>query len=286
MDNHEKESYIEMDFNYGILSKTLMKDRNIDIKGKAIYALLCTYAGSSRTAFPGVKLILADLGISKDTYYKHMGQLREHGYVRVRQENSSGGQFKSNIYTLSPCPNSPDAAKPDTENPDAANQDTKNNNIQKVKELKNNKRGQKDVPLFATQLSERLFNWIKKNYPKHERVQKHLDNWASDIDKIHRIDGKSIEDITKVIDWSQKHHFWHQQIKSGDTLRRQWQKLDDAMEDEKKTSPTGKPFTPYIPIGGAAKTFKPIEDKRAPVNSDGVKKFQEMRRKLLEKQSP
>lgn len=261
-----------------------MKDRNIDIKGKAIYALLCTYAGSSRTAFPGVKLILADLGISKDTYYKHMGQLRAYGYVRVRQENSGGGQFMSNVYTLSPCPNSPDAAKPDTENPDAANQDTKNNNIQKVKELKSNKRAQKEIPLFATQLSMRLFNWIKKNYPDRKHEEKHTAKWAEDIEKLSRIDGYSKEKIAEVIDWSQKNHFWHKNIKSGDTLRRQFEKLLDAIADEKKTAPNGQPFKPYVPIGGVAKNLPPREDRRAPMDSEGRKKFEEMRKRLMKTQ--
>lgn len=259
-----------------------MKDQKIDIKAKAIYALLCTYAGSSRTAFPGVKLILVDLGISKDTYYKHMGQLRKYGYVRVRQENSSGGQFKSNVYTLSPCPNSPDAANPDTENPDAANQDTKNNSIKKVTVLKNNKTPQ----LPASQLAGRLFNWIKKNYPDIDHNEKHTSKWAEDIDKINRIDKKTWDDITKVIDWSQQDYFWRKNIQSGATLRKQFTKLQVSMIEDKKKAPNGKPFTPYVPIGGAYKSPKPIEDKRAPVNSDGVKKFQEMRRKLLEKQSP
>ena len=282
MESPEKQSYIEMDFNYGILSKTLMKDRNIDIKGKAIYALLCTYAGSSRTAFPGVGLILADLGISKDTYYKHMNKLKQYGYVRVRQENRGNGTFASNIYTLSPCPNSPDAAKPYTENPDAANQDTNNNSL-KSNNIKNNK---KTPQLPATQLAGRLFNWIKKNYPDIDHEEKHTAKWAEDIDKINRIDGKSWDTITQVLDWSQKNFFWRKNIQSGSTLRKQFKKLQIAIADEKNTAPNGKPFVPYVPVGGVAKKREPIEDKRAPINSEGVKKFQEMRERLLKKQSP
>lgn len=282
MENPEKESYIEMDFNYGILSKTLMKDRNIDIKGKAIYALLCTYAGSSRTAFPGVGLILADLGISKDTYYKHMSKLREFGYVRVRQENRGNGTFASNVYTLSPCPNSPDAAKPDTDSPDTENQDTNNNSLKS----NNTKNNNKTPPLVATQLAGRLFNWIKKNFPDISHDEKHLPKWSEDIDKINRIDGKSWEEITKVIDWSQQDFFWRDNIQSGKTLRKQFQKLQVKIASEKNKAPNGKPFVPYVAIGGSARKNEPIEDKRASINSEGVKKFKEMRKKLLNKQTP
>ena len=283
MDRQEKQSYIEMDFNYGILSKTLMKDRHIDIKAKAIYALLCTYAGSSRTAFPGVSLILSDLGISKDTYYKHMSQLKSHGYIKVRQDNSSGGQFASNIYTQSPCPNSSDTVKPDTENPDTVFSDTNNNNI-KINNSKNNK---KTPPLPATQLAGRLFNWIKKNYPDIDHDEKHKSKWAEDIDKINRIDNKSWEDITKVMDWSQQDDFWRKNIQSGSTLRKQFKKLQVSIAEEGKRGPNGKPMTPYVPIGGVARKHEPPEDNRALVNSDGLKKFNDMRRALLDKkQSP
>lgn len=285
MDKPDKESYIEMDFNYGILSKTLMKDKSIDIKAKAIYALLCTYAGSSRTAFPGVALILSDLGISKDTYYKHMGQLKDHGYVRVRQENRGGGQFASNIYTLSPCPNFSDTVNSYTEKPDTEFSDTNNNNT-KINSIKNNKRSKKPLPAFSTQLSKRLFNWITKNYPNRSHDDKDCLKWAEDIEKINRIDGKSIEEITKVIDWSQKHYFWHKNIKSGKKLRIKFDDLLDAMEDEKKLGLNGKPLTPYVQVGGVARKQPPIEDKRASVDSDGIKKFQEMRSRLLKKQSP
>lgn len=218
MSQPEKESYLEMDFNYGILSKTLMKDQSIDIKAKAIYALLCTYAGSSRTAFPGVSLILSDLNISKDTYYKHMKSLKEAGYIRVKKTNDDLGKFQSNIYTLSPCPNSSDTENPDTENPTAANQDTNNNNT-KSKSI-NSKKVEKTLPDMALKMSSLLLEKVHESFPFVEITEKKRYDWAVDIDKMNRLDGFNWEQIEFFINWMHKDKFYYKIIRSGANLRK------------------------------------------------------------------
>jgi hypothetical protein len=283
MSNTNKESYIEMDFNYGILSKVLMKDQRVDIKAKAIYALLCTYAGSSRTAFPGVSLILADLGISRDTYYKHMNQLKKLGYVKVRQENSTGGQFMSNIYTISPCPNSSDTEKPESEKPYTENSYTKSNSL-KINNIKNKQ--SEEVPLAAKQLATRLFKWIEKNYPNRQHDEKDTKKWAADIDKMNRLDGHSWDDIRDMIDWTQKHDFWHRNIKSGSKLRAKYKDLQDQKFDESKPKQNGfnKPVPYVLHNSLTQKKEEPApEIKRADVNSEAYKQYLKKKQELKEK---
>ena len=71
----------EMKGGYGIVYKTVMQDNTLSIESKGIYAYLCTFANSERECWPSVDAIRRDLKLSKDRFYKHMGQLLESGYV-------------------------------------------------------------------------------------------------------------------------------------------------------------------------------------------------------------
>lgn len=71
---------------------------------------------------------------------------------------------------------------------------------------------------------ERLCNylagWIERNDSKNRRPAVGQ-AWYDDMRKILDIDKFSVEDIKEVIEWSQKHSFWHKQIKSPFKLRDQ-----------------------------------------------------------------
>lgn len=85
---------------YGIIPKMLMLDREVTIEAKAIYSYFCSYAGAGTQAFPSVKKIIEDLGITKTRYYKHFDILKNLGYISVEQLKTEKGSFKHNLYTL------------------------------------------------------------------------------------------------------------------------------------------------------------------------------------------
>lgn len=84
---------------YGTIPKLVMKDENLTIEAKGIYAYLCSYAGAGLTAFPGVELICNDLGISDNRFYKHRKLLEENGYIKIDRVRQDKG-FSKNIYTI------------------------------------------------------------------------------------------------------------------------------------------------------------------------------------------
>lgn len=84
---------------YGIVPKLVMKDEDLSIEAKAIYAYLCSYAGAGKTAFPSVDLICNNLGISENRFYKHRKPLVDKGYINVEREKTDSG-WSNNIYTL------------------------------------------------------------------------------------------------------------------------------------------------------------------------------------------
>lgn len=103
---------------YGIIYKKVMRDPNLAIQAKAIYAYICSFAGAGDTAYPGAELICKELDINKDTYFKYLGQLKEAGYIEVSKQPQEYGRFAKNIYTIiyTPCPKPPDTVKSDTNN--------------------------------------------------------------------------------------------------------------------------------------------------------------------------
>lgn len=121
---------------YGIIPKMVMQDKRLTIQAKAIYSYFCSYAGAGKTAFPGRKRIIAELGISKDSYYKHFKLLKDCGYIEAYQEKDEKGVFCRNVYTLVesiPCPHNHDTTPcpklPCSDKPCPVKQDTNNNSI-------------------------------------------------------------------------------------------------------------------------------------------------------------
>ena len=43
---------------YGIVAKFVMRDKNLSVEAKAIYAYICSFAGSGTTAFPSAELMI------------------------------------------------------------------------------------------------------------------------------------------------------------------------------------------------------------------------------------
>lgn len=89
----------------------------------------------------------------------------------------------------------------------------------------------------ALKLAKKLYARIIENKP-NRRIDKHwLDNWPVDIDKLHRIDGRSWKEIETAIDWSQDSAFWKGNILSGNKLRKQIDTLEDQMAREEEDKP-------------------------------------------------
>lgn len=133
---------------YGIMPKMVAKDRELSIEAKAIYAYLTSYCGGGSTAYPPLEMILDDLKISKDRYYKHRKLLIDRGYIEVNQE-SENKLFSKNIFTIkssipcfkdtenkesikplkSPFPCFTESEKPYPYFKESENKETNNNNI-------------------------------------------------------------------------------------------------------------------------------------------------------------
>lgn len=82
----------------------------------------------------------------------------------------------------------------------------------------------KTIEPKAKEMAELLFSLHKQ---VDQNVKKpNIDNWAEDIEKINRLDGRSYDEIEKVIRWVKiPRNFWFPNIMSGKKLRVQFSRL-------------------------------------------------------------
>ena len=126
--------------------------------------------------------------------------------------------------------------------------DEKHADIIKQKIIKQNKVKQKndimpapakpaparEFPQQARELAKRLHAWIIKNKPDRKIQDGWEDRWARDIEKMNRLDGRSWEAIAACIDWSQRDEFWRQNVLSGETLRKHYDRMSDRARAERQ----------------------------------------------------
>ncbi|MBO4330679.1 MAG: helix-turn-helix domain-containing protein [Oscillospiraceae bacterium] len=85
---------------YGVIPKYAMRDPDLSITAKGIYAYFCAMSGSGNSTFPSVETILAHLSFRSETYYAHRQQLVDQGYIRISSKERKGGAFANNVFTL------------------------------------------------------------------------------------------------------------------------------------------------------------------------------------------
>lgn len=86
----------------------------------------------------------------------------------------------------------------------------------------------KEVKLFLSdseeiRLSELLFALISDRDPKAKKPN--IQKWADPIDKLRRVDNRSVQDIEDVINWCQNDSFWQNNILSTNKLRDKFSQL-------------------------------------------------------------
>ena len=79
--------------------------------------------------------------------------------------------------------------------------------------------------------AEELLRRLRELYPKMK--QPNLEAWAIEIDKIHRLDERSWEDIDYMIEFAMADDFWSRNILSPNAMRRNWDKLVAAGRPKK-----------------------------------------------------
>ena len=92
----------------------------------------------------------------------------------------------------------------------------------------------RELPNEAKELAHLLHYLILQNKPDRRIQDGWTDRWAEDIEKAHRIDGRSWEQLKAAITWSQRDEFWKQNILSGEKLRKHYDRMSDRARAERQ----------------------------------------------------
>lgn len=94
------------------------------------------------------------------------------------------------------------------------------------------------IPEQAERLAHLLYDLHRQVDTHFTTSQKHIEQWARDIEKLNRIDKRSYEDIEKVLRWVKTAgNFWCPNIISGAKLREKYPRVFLQMQQQYARSP-------------------------------------------------
>ena len=87
-------------YGYGIVSELPMKDRELSIQAKGVYAYLVSCAGNDKQTYPTQEKMCYDLKIGKvDTLKKYIKQIQARGYIKIVKTKRDNLKYK-NVYLI------------------------------------------------------------------------------------------------------------------------------------------------------------------------------------------
>ena len=200
-----------------------------DISPQAVrlYGVLRRYADRDGSCFPSRKRLASDLRMeSTKPVDRALKELVSIGAITIEHRHTEQGDLQSNLYTVLSMPMGGDEKLPTSplfgphgSSRKEATVATETSQIRKaiLKESQD-----KEVPKQYLYLCNLLADLMVGNGVKRPTIS---GKWIADIDKLIRIDEKTVEQVEAAIRWSQADSFWSSNIHSPAALRKQYEKM-------------------------------------------------------------
>ena len=200
-----------------------------DISPQAVrlYGVLRRYADRDGSCFPSRKRLASDLRMeSTKPVDRALKELITIGAITSEHRFTEQGDLQSNLYTVLSMPLGSDEKLPTSplfgphgSSRKEATVATESSQIRKaiLKESQD-----KEVPKQYLYLCNLLADLMVNNGVKRPTIS---GKWVADIDKLIRIDEKTVEQVEAAIRWSQADSFWSSNIHSPAALRKQYEKM-------------------------------------------------------------
>lgn len=200
-----------------------------DISPQAVrlYGVLRRYADRDGSCFPSRKRLASDLRMeSTKPVDRALKELVSIGAITIEHRHTEQGDLQSNLYTVLSVPTGGDEKLstsplfgPHGSSRKEVRVGTETSQIRKAifKESQD-----KEIPKQYNYLCNLLADLMVENGVKRPTIS---GRWISDIDKLIRIDEKSVEQVEAAIRWSQNDSFWSSNIHSPAALRKQYEKM-------------------------------------------------------------
>ncbi len=240
---------------FGYVYQNVMRDKKLTVEAKAIYAYLASFAGNNEMCYPGTSLMMDELPMSKERFYKHMNLLVEKGII-IKQQELDGTKFSKNTYTLNSFPSFPTTEFPRTEIEDTGFPTTENTttkrNSSKTNSFNSNsfKNDIVDTAValpttpkfsddsFEILVVESIIHSCLQLYPnsKVPSTYSEKEKWAIEVERMKRIDGRTEEDIKQALQFAVNDNFWKPNIRSTKKFREKFETLIIQSKQKKASS--------------------------------------------------
>ena len=245
----EKPSY------YAIIPANVRYDNDLPPMAKLLYGEITCLTQKNGFCWATNAYFAELYGMSKDRISRLIGILEKKGYISVHVERNEKNEVVKRYIKLSvaeiPIPsveNNENSPVKNNDTPTVKNNEESNRNLNNTR-MNNTSLKEvspvgghvsKPIEPKAKEMAELLFSLHKQ---VDQNVKKpNIDSWAMDIEKINRLDGRSYEDIEKVIRWAKiPGNFWFANIMGGKKLRQQFSRLIVEMCRQKKAAYSSKP---------------------------------------------
>lgn len=172
-------------------------------------------------------------GNGKEAIDRMMNELIEKEYIVYARHRDERGRWKhqydvypvpySEFQKMFPEPGKPGVVKPPPVKPAPVNPVLLQSNKDTKNLLDKERKRMSPTASAACRLAAFLFSKIQELDPKAKKPN--LDAWATDIEKLLRLDGREEEEVAAVVDWVFKDDFWCKNILSGKKLREKFSQL-------------------------------------------------------------
>lgn len=180
-------------YGYGIVSQLPMKDREMSIQAKGVYAYLVSCAGNDKQTYPTKEKMCYDLGIKKvDTLSKYIKQIQARGYIKIVKTKRDNLKYK-NVYLIATDTRTIEIWKREFEEGkeiEEAEVVTENKKSLTYGEVKDNKN--KEVPTYDEVETNNLENSFDNNIIS-DNEEKYTSNLEKDLEKNVNDDIEDIE---------------------------------------------------------------------------------------------
>ena len=171
-------------YGYGIVSQLPMKDREMSIQAKGVYAYLVSCAGNDKQTYPTKEKMCYDLGIKKvDTLSKYIKQIQAKGYIKIVKTKRDNLKYK-NVYLIATDTRTIEIWKREFEEGkeiEEAEVVTENKKSLTYGEVKDNEN--KEVPTYDEAETDNLENLIDDNII-HKNEEKYTYNLIENKENI------------------------------------------------------------------------------------------------------
>lgn len=212
---------------------------------KLVYTALAYFSNNNtQEAHPGIRRIAKMMGLSKTTIIRALKKLEEYQFIKIEKTEGQINHYillkLTDSIPVSKCNRYQKETSKVVKNRERGGQKYGTGVVKNMEQNNTNKEDllnkYKYTPT-SKKFAELLYSLIKEQNPAWY-VEPNFEQWAADIEKIHRIDKRTYRQIEFTIRWAQNDNFWRKNILSPAKLRKQFNTLVIQITNQHKSKPT------------------------------------------------